>query len=76
MSVCVRVGAVCVHECVNGSVSVSACVSVCYNNDNFWEILCSAHPSGSKKELHVTYFCCLRLRFDSICAPVNKRFQR
>jgi hypothetical protein len=35
---------------------VSVCVreSVCYNNGNFWEILRSAHPSGSKKELRVT----------------------
>jgi hypothetical protein len=31
-------------------------VSVCYNNGNFWEILRSAHPSGSKKELRVTSF--------------------
>jgi hypothetical protein len=29
---------------------------VCYNNGNFWEILRSAHPSGSKKELRVTSF--------------------
>jgi hypothetical protein len=31
-------------------------VSVCYNNGNFWEILRSAHPGGSKKELRVTSF--------------------
>jgi hypothetical protein len=29
---------------------------VCYNNGNFWEILCSVHPSVSKKELRVTSF--------------------
>jgi hypothetical protein len=61
---------VCVFECV----PVCFCVSVCYNNGNFWEILRSAHPSDSKKELRAIRFCYLRLRFDSICTPVNKRF--
>jgi hypothetical protein len=68
----------CLSVCVHVSVSVSVCVRVfvCYNNGNFSEILRSAHPSGSKKELRVTHFCYLHLRFDSIFTPVNKRFQR
>jgi hypothetical protein len=49
--VCVLVS-VCVPMCV----FVCLCVSVCYNNGNFWELLLSAYPSGSKKELHVTSF--------------------
>jgi hypothetical protein len=48
---CVFMGlCLCPHEC--------ACVymSVCYNIGNFWEILCSAHPTDSKKELCITSF--------------------
>jgi hypothetical protein len=48
--VCARVCLFCVP------VYVRVSVSVCYNNGNFWEILCSAHPSGSKKKLRVTSF--------------------
>jgi hypothetical protein len=89
------------------SAPVCLCVhvAVCYSNGNFWEILRSAHPSSSKKELcvmsfatygfyvlqillltvsmcykfcylqflRVTHFC--YLCFNSICTPVNKRFQ-
>jgi hypothetical protein len=48
----------CVGVCPCVSVCVLLCVrvSVCYNNGNFWEILCSVHPSGSKKKLRVTSF--------------------
>jgi hypothetical protein len=81
LSVCVRVY-VSALVCVRVPVSVS----VCYNNGNIWEILRSAHPSGSKKDLRVTHFCYLqflrvthfcnfRLRFDCICTPVHKGFQ-
>jgi hypothetical protein len=52
--VCVSVS-VCAPVCVCLCASVCPCVYVCvYNNGNFWEILRSAHPSGSKKELRVT----------------------
>jgi hypothetical protein len=47
---------VCVCPCVYVHVCVCVRVSVCYNNGNFWEILRSAHPSGSKKDLRVASF--------------------
>jgi hypothetical protein len=58
VSVCV-----CVSALVSVCVPVFVCVCVSNNNGNFWEILCPAHPSGSKKELLVTHFgyLCLRL---------------
>jgi hypothetical protein len=46
----------CVPVCVSVCVPMCVHVSVCYNNGNFGEILWSAHPSGSKKELCVTSF--------------------
>jgi hypothetical protein len=46
---------VCVSVCVPVRVSLCPCVSVSmyYNDGNFWEILRSANPNGSKKELRV-----------------------
>jgi hypothetical protein len=75
MSMCL---CLCVSACLGVCVCLCVCVrvSVCNNNGNIWEILRSAHPSGSKKEIRVTHFCYLSLRFDSICTPVNKRSQR
>jgi hypothetical protein len=79
--VCVRVSvsgrvSMCLDVCPCVSVCVTVCVhvSVGYNNGNFWEILCSAHPSSSKKELRVTHICYLCLHFHSMCTPINKRF--
>jgi hypothetical protein len=42
--------------CFRVWVCVRPCVSVCYNNGHFWEILRSAHPSGSKQEVLVIRF--------------------
>jgi hypothetical protein len=60
--------------CVRACVPVCVRVSVCYNNGNFREILRSALPTRSKKELRVTHFCYLHLRSHSICTPTNKCF--
>jgi hypothetical protein len=57
---------VCVPVCLGVCPFVSVClpvcvlVSVCYSNGNFWEILCSVHPSGSKKELRIKSFSSYR----------------
>jgi hypothetical protein len=73
-----------VRPCVSVWEPVCVRVSMCYNSGNFWEILCSAHRCGSKKELRFTNpvtvcvcykFCYLRLCFEFICTPVNKCFQ-
>jgi hypothetical protein len=42
--------------CVSVCLGMCLRVSVCYNSGNFWEILRSAHPSGSMTELRVTSF--------------------
>jgi hypothetical protein len=79
---------VCLFVCLCVSVylclSVCVCVSVCYNNGKFLEILRSAHPSGSKKELRVTSFATYGFNvihifvtcLHSICTPENIRFLR
>jgi hypothetical protein len=53
MCLCVSL---CVPVCPCVWVCARVCLFVCHKNGNFSEILRSAHPSGSKKELRVTSF--------------------
>jgi hypothetical protein len=60
---------VCSCVCLCVRVCVCVRVSVCYNNGNLWEILRSAHPSGSKKELCLHIFVTYAYAFIPFVPP-------